>query len=91
MSPRTTEQTARASRRPRRIRGAALAALMVGGALVGASGANAFPGDNGALVFSSNRIGPEDVAVPPATEPLADFDIFITAADGSVTIEECPY
>lgn len=56
---------------------------MIGGALVGASGADAFPGDNGALVFSSNRIGPEDVAVPPATEPTADFDIFITGPDGS--------
>ena len=61
--------------------------MVAAGALVAVPAAEAaFPGTNGALVFASNRIGPEDTTIDPATgQPISDFDIFLTRSDGGVT------
>jgi len=86
MSPRPPSTPGATRPRRRRKRAAALTAMIVAGTLVGVPTAQAFQGTNGALVFASNRLGPEDTALDPATSlPISDFDIFLTRQGGGVT------
>ncbi len=52
--------------------------------LVPAASAAAFPGDNGLVVFSSNRIV-GDEPTDEADEPITDFEIYSAPLDGDAT------
>ncbi len=60
--------------------------MMVAGTLAAVPAADAaFVGTNGALVFASNRLGPEDTATDAEGARISDFDIFLTRQGGGVT------
>ena len=86
MSPRPPFTSGAVRSRPRRRRAVALTAMMVAGTLAAVPAADAaFVGTNGALVFASNRLGPEDTATDAEGARISDFDIFLTRQGGGVT------